>query len=79
MAIAGYHTSHSFDLNGIRTHALLGYKAWCQKSKSHSQRGKKVKSTLTYDVVPRIVKQMTEKRTNFLMNIQELQITQKSH
>lgn len=26
----------------------------------HSRRGKKVKSTLTYDVVSRIVKQMTE-------------------
>lgn len=65
MAFAGHHTSHSFGLDGIRPHGLLGYQAWCQKSKSrgggrHSQRDKKVKSTLTYDVVPRIVKQMTE-------------------
>ena len=25
MEIAGDHTSHSFDLDGIRTHGLLGY------------------------------------------------------
>ena len=47
----------------IRTHGLLGYEVWCQKSKSwldgrHSRRGKKVKQwvLLTYDVAPRIVK-----------------------